>query len=870
LEIKDFFSEHEWKLVKTLRMPEKKPKYFSCEELSLSNSSMKLLNTYFPQGIYNHQRLAIERFTKGLNVCMTTGTASGKSLPFYICAIEKLEKDPTTKILAVYPLKALGKEQEERWKASLRVAGLNAVVGRIDGQIPVSERPNILKNSQILIVTPDVIHAWLMSNLGNSSVHKFLGRLRLLIVDEIHNYTGVFGSNSAFLFRRLQHILDKLGSPIQYICASATIANPDTHLQGLLGVKFEVIGSDKDTSPKQEVSVVFLNPPQSKDLLTNISDLLIAVAKNKNYNFIVFVDSRKQTEYIASIVSRQQQKEIESTGFSYDHLRSYNILPFRAGYEESDRNVIQERLSEGKLSGVISTSALELGIDIPYLNLGILVGVPHSATSFFQRIGRIGRKAKGEIFILNSGDILSESIFSAPESILNMPLSEGALYLENPRIQYIHALCLARQGGENQQLTDLLSLDEERFETKINWPQGFEEACKSEIIGVIPAELRNLKEQAGEDPNHVFPLRDIDVQFKVEFKRGPDKRRLGSLTYGQVMREAYPGAVYYYTSRPFRVYRIIMHSRQIAVRPERKYTTVPQKLPTLVFPDLSLENIYNSYKHGSLLIHESDLQIRETITGFKERRGPNQQIYRYPLDGSVGIYFDLPRFTRNYFTSGVIFTHPVLNDSSINQSIIAEILFESFLMVLPFERNDISFACDKHRMKSINIAEGDRFICIYDQTYGSLRLSGRLLEKEILQQTLNKAAHLATQYEKSSISQESIEALELLKSELSHAAQDMKNDSQSKSSSESSKKIKVIMPGSKGLNIDRDNEEFFIDGIFYSPGFNALAYRGKHLSEKKSRNADVIISVPEESIQEIPGESRLGFYNLDTGEIKEA
>ncbi|MBL0345500.1 helicase-related protein [Candidatus Villigracilis affinis] len=129
-------------------------------------------------------------------------------------------------------------------------------------------------------------------------------------------------------------------------------------------------------------------------------------------------------------------------------LDGIDVLPYRAGYEETDRTRIQERLSNGKLSGIISTSALELGIDIPYLETCVLVGVPPSATSLWQRIGRIGRHSKGNVIVINTGSVYDQAVFSNPESLLKRPLAESTLYLENPYIQYIHALCLARLGGE--------------------------------------------------------------------------------------------------------------------------------------------------------------------------------------------------------------------------------------------------------------------------------------------------------------------------------------------------------------------------------------------------------------------------------------
>ena len=567
-------------------------------------------------------------------------------------------------------------------------------------------------------------------------------------------------------------------------------------------------------------------------------------------------------------------KDDDRDSFDYNHMQKLSILPYRAGYEANDRDTIQKRLSDGTLSGIVSTSALELGIDIPFLTLGILFGVPHSATSFYQRIGRIGRHSKGEIIIINKRDIYSENIFRNPKQLLSMPLSEGALYVENQRMQYIHALCLAREGGEHDQICSFINGNGNKntsFESPIDWPTGFLELCESERIGVIPTELQNMKAEAGDDPNHAFPVRDVDVQFRVEHKRGSQKRTLGSLSYAQLMREAYPGAVYYYTTKPYRVYRVKNSSRVVEVRHEKRYTTRPQTLPTLVFPDLSSENIFAGQKYGELSAVECNLQIREAIAGIKERRGPNETVTNYPLAPSLGFYFDQNRFARNYFTTGVIFTHPALNSPEVRCDIIANLLFESFLIITPLERRDINFSSDKYRTDVGVITKGDRFICIYDQTYGSLRLSGRILEKDILKLIVEKAFELSRCNESMDINPETVSALGKVVDSLSESRADISFDSSRETNRFNDELCKeVIMPGSKGLDIKKNNEEFFIEDVFYSPSIKGLAYRGKHLSEKNTKYDDVKISIPVESLVKIPGESRTGLYDFETGELKEA
>lgn len=872
--INDFFQGKEWEVVHSFETEERKGKYRDYASLELSLASKSVLSP-FEEGIYEHQWMAIDKFRSGANVCISTSTSSGKTLIFNVCGIEILSNNSKAKILAIYPLKALGTEQEQRWKEILSNSGLPYNVGRIDGAVAQNERDKIIKNSSVIIMTPDVIHAWLLSKVSNSSVASFLKNLSLIVIDEVHTYSGVFGSNSAFLYRRLLHLSSIAGGNCQIIAASATIKKSSEHLEKLTGVKFSVIGDKHETSPKKKTNIILVNIPKSNDLLTSLSNLMRFLVNGTNYQFITFVDSRKQTEYIASISSRQSEKgsEQNSDAIDSDFIKELPVCPYRSGYEEADRNRIQSKLSKGELRGVISTSALEMGIDIPYLNLGILVGVPNSATSFYQRIGRIGRHQDGIIIIVNNGSIQTESIFREPKRLLEIPLSESALYLENPRIQYIHTLCLARQGGEDESLKTILGQKSEEFTANANFPEQFVELCNSERIGEISAEFQTMKAQAGEDPNHVYPLRDIDVQYKVECKQGSHLRRLGSLGMSQVMREAYPGAVYYYQTQTFRIFRINNYKHLIEVRREKKYTTKPTKLPTLIFPNLSESNVIQCKKYGELTIVECNLQIRETISGFTETRGPNELDISYPLDKSLGLYFDIPRFTRNYFTSGVIINHPLLND--VKCPLLAEMIYEAFFMVIPFERQDINYGSDKHRAERKEFNKGSKFLSVFDQTYGSLRLTSRFLNRDVLESAFSHAIDIAENDPRFNSYQEEINVLKSIKNELNNPEENILLANED-NLSVGDNHAKIILPKSVGLDIKSGrNEEFFVEDIFYSPTYG-LSYKGRHLSETSKRmttetwKAGIpVMIVPVSALQEIPGESQMGLYDLETGEVVE-
>ena len=862
MDVSEYLQNNGWTIVRGVLRPEAPAAYEAPNKLPLSILSKRVLSNY-NKGIYRHQYQALNALLEGHNVCLTTSTASGKSLVFYIAGIELLSRDPTSTVLAIYPLKALTDEQETKWKQAMDQTETKIVVGRIDGSVTGRDmRKKILRESSVVIMTPDVVHAWLLSNLGEQSVINFLSKLQMIVIDEAHTYSGVFGSNSAYLFRRLSHLATKLGASPRFIAASATMNNPAKHLQNLTGQEFHVIAQNLDSSGRKASRLLMVEPPDS-DVFTSLTNLMQFITRETDHQFITFVDSRKQTEQMASMMRRNLEPDSDVEEIQYDMLERLQVHPFRAGYESSDRKRIQERLHEGSVRGVISTSALEMGIDLPWLTMGILYGIPYSATSYFQRVGRVGRHAEGTIIVVNNGSILSNRIFRQPESLDTMPLAESALYLENPRIQYIHAMCFARPGGEDDTVTGT-GIVESEIAPFAKFPEAFLELSNRERVGEVGKAFQSMKAEAGNDPNHAFPLRDCEVQYQVEMKSSREPKALGSLSFSQVMREAYPGAVYYYHTRPYRVVKIQMREHTILVRSEKRYTTNPILIPTLVYPNLSEGNVYSAMRYGDFWVVESNLQITEIITGIKERRGPNELSYHYPLDPSqLGLYFDKPKFERNYFSSGVIITHPAFAGKEISREMLASLIFEAFLMEVPFERQDLHAAHDQFRVSRGAIPKGQRFLCVYDQTYGSLRLTGRLMEPQILRGVLDKAVEIAANDSAFALTPVTMSVLQLLRESVQR---DPVQETLAEESPISLENVAVvILPGSIGLYPDYRNEEFRVDDVVYTP--KGLIYKGKRLSQQGARFEGVTVTAPVDKIVTIPGRSELGDYDYESGEI---
>jgi DEAD/DEAH box helicase domain-containing protein len=231
------------------------------------------------------------------------------------------------------------------------------------------------------------------------------------------------------------------------------------------------------------------------------------------------------------------------------------------------------------------------------------------------------------------------------------------------------------------------------------------------------------------------------------------------------------------------------------------------------------------------------------------------------LSGEIGIYFDLPLFSRNYFTTGAIIAHPVFNEEKVNLSTIAKFLYEAFILLIPYERQDINFATDKFRIKVEPLKKDGKFIAIYDQTYGSLRLTSRILEENVLNRILLETKNVALKQELEEVNQQTLNALDLL----------IKSSNKSKSILSLGQKIipllgssykRVILPQSKGVLLTMNNEEFTVERIFLTP--EGLKYEGKTPREKTTAKLMPAI----EHVKELPGESKIGYFNLRTGTVE--
>lgn len=317
---------------------------------------------------------------------------------FMTLAAELTMRDRFARVLALYPAKALIQDQLPKWQAFMEPFGVR--VGFIDGSVAVSGRERILASCRIVAMTPDVAHAWLMSRLAKKAVSDFVSKLSLLVLDEAHVYDGAFGTNMAYFLRRLS----VAATSFRLICSTATVGEPESFMRQLTGREMRVLNADADGS-KLSVKTLLLSPTDPKGSFDRMVQLLKNLAAYGQARFLAFGDSRKAVELIVAAILRQEKDPVpeDPAGPDEDDAdapeepesepKLEHVLPYRAGYEDEDRTAIQKALTEGSLAGVVSTSALELGLDIGDLDIVVLLNTPPSATAFQQRIGRAGRRS---------------------------------------------------------------------------------------------------------------------------------------------------------------------------------------------------------------------------------------------------------------------------------------------------------------------------------------------------------------------------------------------------------------------------------------------------------------------------------------------
>jgi len=393
--------------------------------------------------LYSHQAEALHSAWQGPTI-ITTGTASGKSMCFNLPALDVLCRDARARALYLYPTKALAQDQAR----ALASFGLSKRVrpAIYDGDTPREARAEIRKSANVVLTNPDMLHVGILPN--HAAWADMFANLAVVVVDEAHVYRGVFGSHVANVLRRLRRIAAAYGTEPRFLLTSATIANPAELAERLTGLQ-DVRLIDDDGSPAPARRIAVWNPPltdealgQRRSALGEAAELLARLVR-EGARTICFIKSRKAVE----LLSRLVKEDLQSTHPELAEL----VVPYRAGYTSQQRRELEGRLARGELRAVITTDALELGIDIGALDAAVVVTFPGTVASLRQMWGRAGRstierRGRGLALYIAGEDALDQFFCRHPEDFLQRPVEAAILDHESPLIYRQHLLCSAHEG----------------------------------------------------------------------------------------------------------------------------------------------------------------------------------------------------------------------------------------------------------------------------------------------------------------------------------------------------------------------------------------------------------------------------------------
>lgn len=389
--------------------------------------------------LYSHQAAAVSAVGRGENVVVATATASGKSLAYTLPVLSRLAGDPAARALYLFPTKALAHDQEAETAAIANAARLPVQVHTYDGDTPRGKRSSIRQSGGVLITNPDMLHAGILPFHPNW--RSLFGRLEFVVVDEIHTYRGVFGSHVANVLRRLQRLCRFYGSDPQFICASATIANPKEHAERLIERPFTLIDESQNGAPQGRKDFILYNPPIIDEELGLRASTVLA-AKDAAVTFL--------TQDTQTIVFARARQTVELLlGYLRDELAflgrgDTSVAGYRGGYLPLERRAIEAGLRDGAVRGVVATNALELGIDIGALDAAVLTGYPGTVASTWQQVGRAGRRADRSAAVLVAGNsALDQYLCLHPRYLFGRSPEHALTNPDNLPILTRHLLCAA-------------------------------------------------------------------------------------------------------------------------------------------------------------------------------------------------------------------------------------------------------------------------------------------------------------------------------------------------------------------------------------------------------------------------------------------
>ena len=630
----------------------------------------KLKNVLIDKGIkslYTHQADAYNLIKDGKNVVVVTPTASGKTITYNLPIMQEILNNKEIRTLYLFPTKALAQDQVTELHDIIAKLGENILSYTFDGDTPKSVRRTIRSAGHIVVTNPDMLHQGILPH--HTLWIKLFENLKFIVIDEIHAYRGVFGSHLANVIRRLKRICEFYGSKPQFICSSATIANPEELASKIIGEDVEIV--DNNGAPAGEKNFIFYNPPVVNRELGIRNSVLKEVRKIVRYflptgiQLIVFARSRLNVEILVTYI-KETARQLK---ISPNKIRGY-----RGGYLPNERREIEKGLRNGDIQVVISTNALELGIDIGQLDLSIMAGYPGNISSTWQQAGRAGRRQTTSVSIMvASSSPLDQYIVENPDYFFGKNPETANVDENNLPILMSHLKCAAFElpftteevfgGDATQQLLGYLRDENILRETdgKYYWMQE-----------IYPADEVSLRSA---NPNNV-----------VIVDTSNDNRVIGEVDLFSAPMLVHKDAIYIHESQQFQVNEFDWDGKKAFVsETDSDYFTDAISKTDLKVLDILEEKANTFYKK-----FYGEVSVTTVTTAFKKIKFFSHEnvglgkVYLPEIEmHSTSIWWEFP---------DKVFDDPYFEESVIGEGIkgIAYIMNNLIPLFIMCDRNDIS------------------------------------------------------------------------------------------------------------------------------------------------------------------------------------
>ena len=565
---------------------------------TLGPALRQMLTTRGIQRLYTHQTEAFALCKAGKNVVVVTPTASGKTLCYNLPVLQCLVQDSSARAVYLFPTKALAEDQLQEFQSGVDAMGSEIRAFTYDGDTPQDARRAIRERANVVLTNPDMLHSGILPH--HTKWAKCFENLRYVVIDELHYYRGVYGSHLANLLRRFKRVCEFYGSKPQFICCSATIANPKELAEALTESPFELV--DRNGAPSGEKYFVFYNPPVVNRQLGIRRSYLHETRRiatefiERHQQTLVFANSRLATE----ILLKYLRDACERGPLPGDQIRGY-----RGGYLPRERREIERKLRQGEIRAVVATNALELGIDIGSLDAVVMAGYPGSIASSWQRAGRAGRRQSASLAVLVASSApLDQYVIEHPDYFFDRSPEHAHINGDNLEILVNHLKCAA---------FELPIRDGERF-----GPHDTTELCR-----FLGEEACLLHHSAGcwhwtsdTYPADAVSLRAISSDNFVVVDITGEHQVIAEVSFPTALTTLHEKAIYLHEARQYQVEKFDFEGRKAYVRSVDcdyftdaiDYTQVKE-----------LEEFESSNVNGARAVH-GDVRVNNQVVGFKKVR----------------------------------------------------------------------------------------------------------------------------------------------------------------------------------------------------------------------------------------------------------